>query len=127
MYTCAMCHKHSCKTGNMEDAPENCPCREGEKQEEIKSLYNDEENKNIAYHSALVESEGYCKKTRLQEIMDFADKCGYKKLRVAFCIGLERHANLKYKYGNRTFWCRGYFVDTAGKNDKAIAEYMKIS
>ncbi len=37
----------------------------------------------------------------------------------------ERHANLKYKYGNRTFWCRGYFVDTAGKNDKAIAEYIK--
>ena len=37
----------------------------------------------------------------------------------------ERHANLKYKYGNRTFWCRGYFVDTAGKNDKAIAAYIK--
>lgn len=37
----------------------------------------------------------------------------------------ERHANLKYKYGNRTFWCRGYFVDTAGKNDKAIAEYIR--
>lgn len=37
----------------------------------------------------------------------------------------ERHANLKYKYGNRTFWCRGYFVDTTGKNDKAIAEYIK--
>ncbi|WP_101909315.1 IS200/IS605 family transposase [Marasmitruncus massiliensis] len=37
----------------------------------------------------------------------------------------ERHANLKYKYGNRTFWCRGYFVDTAGKNDKAIAQYIK--
>ncbi|WP_457942767.1 IS200/IS605 family transposase [Caproiciproducens sp. LBM24188] len=40
-------------------------------------------------------------------------------------IIFERHANLKYKYGNRTFWCRGYFVDTAGKNDKAIAEYIK--
>ena len=37
----------------------------------------------------------------------------------------ERHGNLKYKYGNRTFWCRGYYVDTAGKNDKAIAEYIK--
>jgi len=40
-------------------------------------------------------------------------------------IIFERHANLKYKYGNRTFWCRGYYVDTAGKNDKAIAEYIK--
>ena len=37
----------------------------------------------------------------------------------------ERHANLKYKYGNRRFWCRGYFVDTAGKNDKAIAAYIR--
>lgn len=37
----------------------------------------------------------------------------------------ERHANLKYKYGNRQFWCRGYYVDTAGKNAKAIAEYIK--
>ena len=32
----------------------------------------------------------------------------------------ERHANLKYKYGNRSFWCRGYYVDTAGKNAKKI-------
>ena len=30
----------------------------------------------------------------------------------------ERHANLKYKYGNRKFWCRGYYVDTVGKNTK---------
>lgn len=37
----------------------------------------------------------------------------------------ERHANLKYKYGNRTFWCRKYYVDIAGKNDKAIAEYIR--
>ena len=37
----------------------------------------------------------------------------------------ERHANLKRKYGNRRFWCRGYYVDTAGKNAKAIAEYIK--
>ena len=37
----------------------------------------------------------------------------------------ERHANLKCKYGNRRSWCRGYYVDTAGKNAKAIAEYIK--
>lgn len=37
----------------------------------------------------------------------------------------ERHANLKYKYGNRNFWCRGYYVDTVGKNKTAIAEYIK--
>ena len=37
----------------------------------------------------------------------------------------ERHANLKYKYGNRHFWCRGYYVDTVGKNAKKIEEYIK--
>ncbi len=37
----------------------------------------------------------------------------------------ERHANLKYKHGNRAFWCRGYYVDTAGKNTKKIAEYIQ--
>ena len=39
-------------------------------------------------------------------------------------IIFERHANLKYKYGNRSFWCRGYYVDTAGKNTAAIKEYI---
>ena len=37
----------------------------------------------------------------------------------------ERHGNLKYKYGNRSFWCRGYYVDTAGKNAKKIAKYIQ--
>ena len=37
----------------------------------------------------------------------------------------ERHGNLKYKYGNRQFWCRGYYVDTAGKNVKKIQEYIQ--
>lgn len=37
----------------------------------------------------------------------------------------ERHANLKYKHGNRSFWCRGYYVDTTGKNAKRIAEYIQ--
>ena len=37
----------------------------------------------------------------------------------------ERHANLKYRYGNRHFWCRGYYVDTVGKNAKKIEEYIR--
>ena len=37
----------------------------------------------------------------------------------------DRHANLKYKYGNRHFWCRGYYVDTVGKNTEKIAEYIR--
>ena len=37
----------------------------------------------------------------------------------------ERFANLKYKFGNRHFWCRGYYVDTVGKNAKKIQEYIQ--
>ena len=40
-------------------------------------------------------------------------------------IIFDRHANLKYKYGNRHFWCRGYYVDTVGKNAKKIQEYIR--
>ena len=36
----------------------------------------------------------------------------------------ERWSNIKYKYRNREFWCKGYYVDTAGKNARKIAEYI---
>ena len=49
---------------------------------------------------------------------------GYLKGKSSLMI-FERHANLKYKYGNRHFWCRGYFVDTVGKNAKKIEEYIR--
>ena len=49
---------------------------------------------------------------------------GYLKGKSTLII-FERHANLKYKYGNRTFWCRGYYVDTVGKNAKKIQEYIQ--
>ena len=37
----------------------------------------------------------------------------------------DKFANLKYRYGNRHFWCRGYYVDKVGKNEKKIAEYIR--
>lgn len=36
----------------------------------------------------------------------------------------DRHVNLKYKYGNRKFWCQGYYVDTVGKKAKKIEDYI---
>ena len=56
--------------------------------------------------------------------LSVSDAIGYLKGKSALMI-FDRHANLKYKYGNRHFWCRGYYVDTAGKNDKKIAEYVR--
>ena len=49
---------------------------------------------------------------------------GYLKGKSSVLI-YEKFGDLKYKYRNREFWCRGYYVDTVGKNTKAIAEYIK--
>ena len=49
---------------------------------------------------------------------------GYLKGKSCLMI-FDRHANLKYKYGSRTFRCGGYYVDTVGRNKKVIAEYIR--
>ena len=49
---------------------------------------------------------------------------GYLKGKSSLMI-FDRHENLKYKYGNRQFWCKGYYVDTVGRNKKVIEEYIK--
>lgn len=56
--------------------------------------------------------------------ISIAQFMGYLKEKSTLMI-FDRHANLKYKYGSRRFWCRGYFVDTVGKNRKMIAEYIQ--
>ena len=57
-------------------------------------------------------------KYRVSQIM------GFLKGKSSLMI-FDRYANLKYKYGNRHFWCRGYYVDTVGRNEKAIKEYVR--
>ena len=57
-------------------------------------------------------------KYRVAQIM------GYLKGKSSLMI-FDRHANLKYKYGNRHFWARGYYADTVGRNKKQIEEYIK--
>ena len=49
---------------------------------------------------------------------------GYLKGKSSLMI-FDRHANLKYKYGNRKFWCRGFYVDTVERNQKRIEEYIR--
>lgn len=56
--------------------------------------------------------------------LSVASFIGYLKGKSSLMI-FDRHANLKYKYGNRKFWCRGYYVNTVGRNKKAIEEYIK--
>ena len=56
--------------------------------------------------------------------MSVSQYVGYLKGKSTLMI-FDRHVNLKYKYGNRHFWARGYYVDTVGKNQKRIEEYIK--
>ena len=56
--------------------------------------------------------------------LSVAQFMGFLKSKSALMI-FDRHANLKYKYGRRNFWSRGYFVDTVGKNERVIQEYIK--
>jgi uncharacterized metal-binding protein len=96
MYTCGICKVHACRTGEKEKMPKNCPCLEKDQDiiNKSKELYKDEENYKIARQAALIESWGYCQKTRLEETIEFAKRCGYKNLGVAFCVGLHKEMRL---------------------------------
>ena len=56
--------------------------------------------------------------------LSIAQFMGFLKGKSSLMI-FDRHANLKYKYGSRNFWCRGYYVDTVGRNKKVIADYIR--
>ena len=56
--------------------------------------------------------------------LSIAQFIGFLKGKSTLMI-FDRNANLKYKYGSRHFWCRGYFVDTVGRNEAVIKEYIK--
>ena len=49
---------------------------------------------------------------------------GYLKWKSSLMI-YEKYANMKYKYGNRHFWCRGYYVSTVGRNRRTIEQYIR--
>jgi len=118
-----MCNEHYCKTGRLEKLPLNCPCDEEKEQEKIKKLYLKDENYKLAYNSALVEAEGYCNKTRLEETIDFSKKCNFKKLGVAFCVGLSKEAKML----SLVLRNNGFEVDSVVcKNGSIPKEFLKI-
>ena len=94
-YTCAYCVKHSCHKNDLENCPPNCPTKnENESLKEILKKYKNKENYAIAKTSAEVVMDNYGAKTRVKEIIDFCKKMGYKKLGLAFCVGLADEANI---------------------------------
>lgn len=94
MLTCANCAHNNCRYHKLEELPGNCPCRLTDRQEEIKALYQEPENHLLALNSALIESGGYCRLTRVEETLRFIKRCGYQNIGLAFCTGLVREARV---------------------------------
>ena len=82
------------------------------------------DNKGVTIHAAEACPDHVHMLVSIPPHISVAQFMGYLKGKSSLMI-FDRHANLKYRYGNRHFWCRGYFVDTVGKNKKKIQEYIK--
>jgi uncharacterized metal-binding protein len=93
---------------DLTDAPLNCPCRDEDLYAESKEKYEPEEIKKIALQACKTEFEGYCRRTRIEEVIEFASNMGYKKLGIAHCVGLIKEAGLISKI----FKANGFEVDT---------------
>ena len=82
------------------------------------------ERKGVTIHEAEACPDHIHMLVSIPTKISVADFMGYLKGKSSLMI-FDRYANLKYRYGNRKFWCRGYYVDTVGRNKKAIEEYIR--
>ncbi len=93
MSKCAECGIYACRLGKKESAPEHCPMLSEESiYGEAANEYLKPENGELGLNAALTESEGYCKWTRLEEIVQFSRLAGFTRLGLAFCAGLRKEA-----------------------------------
>lgn len=98
--TCALCAVQACEAQpGTKQNPSFCPMPvEGEILENVERAYLEQEELNrLAQESARTEAAGYCRQTRVEEIMDFARRMGVRKLGIAHCIGLIYEARLAYQ------------------------------
>lgn len=93
---CAYCpaNVRACRAGEAEArGPGFCPSKlDPATQAEARAGYDDPETRKAAYESALVESEGYCRWTRVEEVVQFAKRMGYRKIGIANCISFVDYA-----------------------------------
>jgi uncharacterized metal-binding protein len=93
---CAYCppNVRACRQGEAaERGPAFCPSEvDPDTQAHARAAYDDPETRRISRESALVESEGYCKWTRVEEIVQFAKRMGFRKIGIANCISFVDHA-----------------------------------
>jgi len=123
IYTCAECGLVACDTGDADAYPHDCPSREPFEAEAL-DRYREGEDRRLARSAALVEAHGYCRLTRLEEIMDYARRCGFSQLGLAFCIGLQKEAAVV----SRVLRANGFAVDSvACKNGSLPKEELGLS
>ena len=91
-YQCAICHQLGCKKGDLTKTMTCCPSKNEAVQSKAAELYKDEENHLIALTAGKVEAEGYGRLCRMEEIVLFCKRAGYKKIGLVFCMGLHKEA-----------------------------------
>jgi uncharacterized metal-binding protein len=93
---CAKCASHACRLGRADVAPSTCPMRGPFPP--FESLYLTEDVRRLAYHAARVEAEGYCRWTRVHEIVELARRMNYQRIGLAHCPDMRREATLAAGY-----------------------------
>ena len=95
MFSCAKCDIHACCSNEEDKKPgKQCPSKDENLIERSMKQYKDKEDYHLAYNSALIEAEGYNTDVRLIEIINFAKKCKFNKLGLAFCAGLSKESKI---------------------------------
>ncbi len=93
MLNCAKCGVYACYTGDLDKMPKFCPMRNSDVYSKTMEMYiRDEKIRNLALNAARVEATGYLKWTRVEETIEFARRCGFRKLGLAFCVGVRKEA-----------------------------------
>ena len=103
---CPECASRACCESGDGPFPRDCPTRDLDA-DALLAQYDDPLEGDLARQAARVEAEGYCRLTRIEEIMDFARRCGYSRLGLAHCIGFQREAAVV----RRVFAANGFVVE----------------
>lgn len=94
MYSCAHCTKVGCRSGDRDGAPANCPMREEAAIASTLEQYREGDTLAFFQAAAAVEAEGYREWPRLREVGEFCRKMGYRRVGIAFCVGLHHEAKV---------------------------------
>ena len=128
MTACAECRVFVCRTGHLDAAPDNCPMRTTNAVD-TRAIYAAPATREIARVSAVVEATGYTRWNRLEETIEFANRLGYKKIGVAFCVGLREEAKIL----SRILVANGFEVVSVAcktgsipKEEIGVAETQKV-